>query len=163
MLNVLWTTANDFKWTHSTREYTMLAAFMQLAWQQPSNQGDLGLSVVGESERVFHIVDLLLVSFLYCTTWLLLGCTFSGIFCITRSWGSSVSIVTAYRLNDWGSISRQRHRILPLTCVSRKDNHEKIFGMEQSPVFRFCCFWQSLWFCQKEKNMVEIETDGSTR
>jgi hypothetical protein len=47
--------------------------------QRPSNQGDLDSSVTGEVGRVYFTgVDVLLVLFLYRSTWLLMGCVLNG-------------------------------------------------------------------------------------
>jgi hypothetical protein len=55
---------------HSAHEYTTFAPAQLLHnWheQQPSNQGNLDLSVMGEVERIYYMgMDLLLISF--CTT-----------------------------------------------------------------------------------------------
>jgi hypothetical protein len=67
--------------THSAREYIMFAHAQLLSnWreQRPSNKGDLESSVTGESGSVLHVVDLLLILFLYRSEWLLLGCVVSG-------------------------------------------------------------------------------------
>jgi hypothetical protein len=68
--------------TRSAREYTMFAPAQLLRhWreQRRSNQGDLDSSVTVEVGRVYYTgVDLLLTSFLYRTTWLLLGCVLNG-------------------------------------------------------------------------------------
>jgi hypothetical protein len=62
----------------SACEYTMFTpAQLFYSWhgQWPSSQGDLDLSVTREMERVYYTeVGLLLISCLYCSTWLLLGC-----------------------------------------------------------------------------------------
>jgi hypothetical protein len=70
----------------SACEYTMFAPVQLLHnWheQWPCNQGDLYLSITGALRRVYYMgVDLLLISFLYCSMWLLLGCVLLGIFYI---------------------------------------------------------------------------------
>jgi hypothetical protein len=61
--------------TRSAQEYTMFPHAQVLRnWRQqrPSNKGELDSSVTGEVGRVYYTgVDLLLVSFLYRSTWLL--------------------------------------------------------------------------------------------
>jgi hypothetical protein len=63
--------------TRSTREYNLLAPAQLLrSWREqwPSNQDDLDLSATGEAGRVCYAgVDLLLISFFYRSTLLLLG------------------------------------------------------------------------------------------
>jgi hypothetical protein len=44
---------------------------------------------------------------------------YSRLFSLDRSWGSSVSIVSYYRVDYWGSIPSRGKRILPLASVSR--------------------------------------------
>jgi hypothetical protein len=72
--------------TWSAREYTMFEPTQLLSnWreQRHSNQGDLDSSVTGEVWRVHYTgLNLLLVSFLYSSTWLLLGGILIGTPCI---------------------------------------------------------------------------------
>jgi hypothetical protein len=55
-------------WIHHVRTCIVLRKWRK---QRPSNQGDLDPSVTGEAGRVYYEgVDLLLISFLYLSTWL---------------------------------------------------------------------------------------------
>jgi hypothetical protein len=71
--------------TRSAREYTTFAPAQLLRnWreQRPSNRGDIDSTVTVEIGRVYYTgVDLLLISILYCSTWLLLGCDLNGTPC----------------------------------------------------------------------------------
>jgi hypothetical protein len=66
----------------SAWEYTMFAPAQHLHnWheQQSSNKDDLDLTVAGEAGKFYYTgVDLLLISFLCHSTWLLLGCILNG-------------------------------------------------------------------------------------
>jgi hypothetical protein len=42
---------------------------------------------------------------------------YSRLFSLDRSWGSSVNIVSYYRVDYWGSIPSRGKRIFPLACV----------------------------------------------
>jgi hypothetical protein len=60
--------------TRSAREYTIFAPARLLCWheQRPSNKGDFDSSVTGDVGRVYYTgVDLLLILFLYRSTFLL--------------------------------------------------------------------------------------------
>jgi hypothetical protein len=74
--------------TCSAREYTMFApAQLLLIWseQRPSIKGDLDSSVTGTVGRVYYTwTELLVISFLYRSAWLFLGCVLNGTLCIIR-------------------------------------------------------------------------------
>jgi hypothetical protein len=76
--------------TRSVREYTAMFAPTQLLrnWreQRPSNKSDIDSSVMWEVGRVYYTgVDLLLISFLYRSSWLMLSCVLNGTSCVTLS------------------------------------------------------------------------------
>jgi hypothetical protein len=82
--------SNVREWTHvllvntpCSRLHNFCATGVE---QRPSNQGDLDSSVtgVGDGKVYYTGVDLLLISFLYRSTWLLLGCVLNGTLCIIR-------------------------------------------------------------------------------
>jgi hypothetical protein len=66
--------SNVREWTRYPRKYTMFVPAQLLHnWreQRPSNQGDLDSSVTEEVGREYYTeVDLLLIRFLYRSTWL---------------------------------------------------------------------------------------------
>jgi hypothetical protein len=93
LLNASRTAANDFGWkqcsrmnTRSAREYTVFAATqLLLKWREqwPSNKGDLDSNVTGEVGRVYYTgMDLLPISCLYRSTWMMFGCILNGTFYI---------------------------------------------------------------------------------
>jgi hypothetical protein len=77
--------ANAVSLFYSRTSYTILVpAHLLRNWREqwPSNKSDLVSSITGKVGRVHYAgVDLILISFLYRSTWLLLGCVLNGALC----------------------------------------------------------------------------------